>query len=78
MGQVKGFFDPTHHGRLKKKSNSTQPITGVQPNPHGLGWVEPMGLTVFYFFITIIIKLSRKYIYIYTPNLPPKLISKYK
>ena len=28
MGQAEKFFQPTHHGRLKK----IQPITEVQPN----------------------------------------------
>ena len=78
MGQVKGFFDPTHHGRLKKiQLNSTHHRGPTQPTWIGLGWVEPMGLTVFYFYINIIIKLSRIYIYIYISNLPPKLMSKY-
>ena len=46
--RLKGIFDPTHHGGLKN----------IQPNPTHMGRVEPMGWTIF--FITIIIKLSRK------------------
>ena len=56
---LREFFDPTHHGGLKK----IQPITGVQPNPTQptwirLGWVKPMGWTIF-IIITIIIKLNK-------------------
>ena len=35
--ELRRFFYPTHHGELKKISNSTQP-TWI-----GLGRVEPMG-----------------------------------
>ena len=42
------FFDSTHYGELKK----------IQPNPTHMGRVEPKSLTIF--FISIIIKLSRK------------------
>ena len=48
MGWVEEIFDQTHHDGLKK----------IQPNPTHMGRVEPMGWTTF--FITIIIKLSRK------------------
>ena len=27
--KFRGFFNPTHHGGLKK----------IQPNPYGLGWI---------------------------------------
>ena len=68
---MRGFFNPTHHGGLKK-SNPTQPITGVQPNPTqptwiGLGQVEPMGWAVFIFIIIFLLLLllnwaEKKYI----------------
>ena len=49
IGLGKGdFFNPTYHGGLKK----------IQPNPTQMGRVEPMGWIIF--FITIIIKLSKK------------------
>ena len=50
MGQVEEFF----------LSNPTQLITGVQPNPHGLGWVGfgPMGWIVFFLITIIVIKLK--------------------
>ena len=59
--KLREFFDPTHHGGLKK-SNPTQPITGVQPNPTqptwiGLGQVEPMGWAVFIFIIIFLLLL---------------------
>ena len=58
--KLRGFFDLTHHNGLKK-SNPIQPVTGVQPNPHGSGCV---GLNPwvgqFIIIITIIIKLSQK------------------
>ena len=45
--RLRGFFDPTHHGGSKK----------IQPNPThhisprvGLGRVEPMGLTIYYYY----------------------------
>ena len=48
---MRGFFDPIHHGGLKK----------IQPNPHESGWVglnPRVGLI--YLFIIVIIKLGRK------------------
>ena len=48
---LRGFFDPTHHGEPNPSHKST-------PTHHGSGQVEPMGWTIF--FITIIIKLSKK------------------
>ena len=42
MGQVglMKFFDPTHHGGLKKiQPNSTHCISPTQPNPHESSWV---------------------------------------
>ena len=47
---LRGFFDPTHHGGLKK-SNSTQP-TQIR-----LGWVESMGWTVFIIIIFLLLLL---------------------
>ena len=36
--ELRGFFDPTHHGGTKKiKPNPTHHINPTQPNPHGLG-----------------------------------------
>ena len=64
MGQVEGIFWPNPPWWVKKiQHNSTHHISPIQPNPIQptwvvLGRVEPMGLTIF--FITIIIKLSRK------------------
>ena len=56
---LRRFFDPTHHGGLKKiQLNPTHHIGPTQPNPTHMGRVEPMGWTIF--FITIIIKLSIK------------------
>ena len=51
---LRRFFDSTHHDGLKK----IQPITKVQSNPTHMGRVEPMSWAIF--FITIIIKLSKK------------------
>ena len=42
MGRVEKFFQPTHHGRLKK----IQPITEVQPNTCGSSWTH--GLDKFF------------------------------
>ena len=42
MGQAEKFFQPTHHGRLKK----IQPITEVQPNTCELSWTH--GLDKFF------------------------------
>ena len=56
---LKGFFDPAHHGGLKKiQHNPTHLINPTQSNLTHMGRVEPMGWTIF--FITIIIKLSKK------------------
>ena len=52
--RLRRFFDPTHHGGLKK-------FNLTQPNPHELGWVElNPWVEQNFFFITIIIKLSKK------------------
>ena len=46
--RLRGFFDLTLHGRLKKiQSNLTHHISPTQPNPHGSDRVEPMGWTIF-------------------------------
>ena len=42
MGRAEKFFQPTHHGRLKK----IQPITEVQPNTCELSWTH--GLDKFF------------------------------
>ena len=71
LGQVEGNFRPNPLWWVKK----IQPITEVQPNPLGLGWVRlnpSVGQFLFLFFITIIIKLSKKNI----SHLLPKLINK--
>ena len=47
--RLREFFDPTHHG---------EPNPSYKSNPTHTGRVEPMGWTIF--FITIIIKLSKK------------------
>ena len=61
--ELRGFFYLTHHGGLKKiQPNPTHHISLTHMGWVGLGWVKPMGLTIF-FIITIIIKLSRKKIY---------------
>ena len=54
MGQVGSSWGDflTQPTMVGQKKNSTQ------PNPTHMGRVEPMGWTIF--FITIIIKLSRK------------------
>ena len=55
---LRGFFDPAHHGGSKKiQHNPTYHISPTQPTWVGLGQVELMGLTNFFF---IIIKLSKK------------------
>ena len=65
--ELRGFFDQTHHSGLKKK---------IQPNPtHHIspshrGGIEPMGWTIL--FITIIIKLRKKYKYKYIKKKNPK------
>ena len=45
--ELKSFFNPTHHGELKKK---------IQLNPQESGWTH--GLEIFLKIIIIIIKLS--------------------
>ena len=44
MGRVKGIFDPTHYGELKKiQPNPTHHISPTQLTWVGLDWVKPMG-----------------------------------
>ena len=54
--ELRGFFDPTHHGESKK----------IQPNPTQLTWVklgqvEPMGLTIFYLLLLNLVEKKYKY-----------------
>ena len=62
LGRVKEIFWPNPPWWVKK--NSTQPNSSHKSNPTHIGWLI--------FFITIIIKLSRKNI----SRLPPELINK--
>ena len=38
MGWVEGFFSPTHHGRIEKNKNLTQPNPSQGSNSLELGW----------------------------------------
>ena len=60
VGLVEEIFWPNPPWWTKKKiqPNPTQPNPSHKSNPTHMGRVEPMGWTTF--FITIIIKLSRK------------------
>ena len=58
MVRLREFFDPTHYGGSKKIQ-----LNPTQPNPHGSGWVR-LNPWIGQFFITIIIKFSKKNIYI--------------
>ena len=59
LGRVKGIFLPNPPCELKKiQTNPIHHISPTQPTWVELGQVELIGLTIF--FITIIIKLSRK------------------
>ena len=70
--QIKGPWMKSNRRRCPRRSTSSaKQSRGTQPTWVGLGQVEPMGWTIF--FITIIIKLSKK---IYISHLPSKLINK--
>ena len=46
--ELRGFFDPTRHDKLKKiQPNPTHHISPTQPIWVGLGRVEPMGWIIF-------------------------------
>ena len=68
--KLRGVFDPTHHGGLKKiQLNPTYYISPTQPTRVGMNpWLDN-------FFITIIIKLSRKNININILKKPQRLVS---
>ena len=63
---LREFFDPTHYGGLKK----------IQTNPTQPTWVGLNPLVGQFFYITIIIKLSKIYIYIYIYITPATLTDK--
>ena len=54
--RLREFFYPTHHGALKK-SNPLEEFNPTKPTWIGLGWVEPMGWTVFIFYFIFLLLL---------------------
>ena len=65
MVRLRGFFDPTQYGGLKK--NSIQVNPSHKSNPTHMGW------TIFIIIIIIIIKLNRKNININILKKNPKI-----
>ena len=50
MGRVEIFY-PTHHGGSKNiQPNPIHHINPTQPTWVGLGWVKPIGWTIFFFY----------------------------
>ena len=73
MSRVEGFFDPTHHGWVKK--NTTQPNPPHKSNPTHMGQVEPMGWTNLFYYYYILLNWVEKKININILKKTQRLVS---